>query len=100
MTPVERVLAKLPGAKKSGKGWSARCPAHEDRNPSLSVSEGDDGAALLKCHTGCTMAAILAAVGLTVRDLFPDKADAAPNRNGKAQPNTQVAVCSPMRVMP
>jgi len=88
MTPVERVLAKLPGAKKSGKGWSARCPAHEDRNPSLSVSEGDDGAALLKCHTGCTMAAILAAVGLTVRDLFPDKADAAPNRNGKAQPNT------------
>lgn len=87
MTPVDRVLAKLPGAKKSGKGWSARCPAHEDRNPSLSVSEGDDGTALLKCHSGCTTAAILAAVDLTLRDLFPDKADAVPKRKGKPYPN-------------
>ena len=87
MTPVKRVLAKLPSAKKSGKGWLACCPAHDDRNPSLSVSEGDDGTALLKCHTGCTMAAILAAVDLTPRDLFPDKADATPNRNAKPQPN-------------
>ncbi len=87
MTPVDRVLAKLPGAKKSGKGWSARCPAHDDRNPSLSVSEGDDGTVLLKCHSGCTTAAILDAVGLTPRDLFPNKVDAAPKRNGKPHTN-------------
>ena len=50
MTPVERQLAKLPDAKQAGKGWSARCPAHDDRRPSLSVSEGDDGRALVRCH--------------------------------------------------
>ena len=39
MTPVERILDRLSGVKKSGKGWSAPCPAHDDRRPSLSVSE-------------------------------------------------------------
>ena len=71
MTPVERLLAKLPDAKHAGKGWSARCPAHEDRRASLSVAEGDDGRALVKCHTGCKLDAICAAVGLRVADLMP-----------------------------
>ena len=43
MTPVERLLAKLPDARRAGKGWSARCPAHEDRRASLSIGEGEDG---------------------------------------------------------
>lgn len=71
MMPVERLLAKLPDAKQSGKGWSARCPAHEDRRASLSIAEGDDGRALVKCHAGCKADAICAAVGLTVPDLMP-----------------------------
>jgi len=70
-TPVERLLAKLPDAKRSGKGWSARCPAHDDRRASLSIAEGDDGRALVKCHAGCTVDAICAAVGLRVADLMP-----------------------------
>lgn len=74
MTPLEKLLAKLPGARKIGKGWSARCPAHEDRKASLSVSAGDDGTALVKCHAGCDTSAILAAVGLKLADLFPQKA--------------------------
>jgi hypothetical protein len=71
MTPVEWILAKLPSAKQAGKGWSARCPAHEDRRASLSIGVGDDGRALVKCHAGCKTEAICAAVGLTVLDLMP-----------------------------
>jgi hypothetical protein len=83
MSPIETVLDKLPGAKKSGNGWSARCPAHDDRKASLSLSECEDGRVLAKCHAGCDTSAILSAVGLTIADLFPQKASAHPNRNGK-----------------
>src|SRR5262245_50884002 len=75
MTPTERILSALADRncdpKRNGAGWSARCPAHEDRRPSLSVSEGDDGRALVKCHAGCKPNAICAAVGLRVLDLMP-----------------------------
>ena len=47
------------------------CPAHDDSNPSLSVSEGDDGRVLLKCFTGCSAESICNAVGLEIRDLMP-----------------------------
>ncbi len=72
MTPVDRVLEKLPDAKKTTKGWSARCPAHEDGTASLSIAEGDDGRALVRCHAGCTVDAICGAVGLRLVDLMPD----------------------------
>ncbi len=84
MTPIETLLARLPSAKKAGNGWSARCPAHDDRRASLSIAEGDDGTALLKCHAGCDTAAILAAAGLKLADLFPPRAAPTPARNGKA----------------
>ena len=71
-TPVELVLSKLPDAKPARKGWSVRCPAHDDRRPSLSIAEGDDGRALVRCHTGCTVGAICAALGLRLSDLMPD----------------------------
>jgi hypothetical protein len=87
MTPIETLLAKLPGAKKAGKGWSARCPAHDDRRASLSIAEGDDGTALIKCHAGCNTSAILSAIGLTWAELFPPKADPTPNRNGRPNPS-------------
>jgi hypothetical protein len=107
MTPVEMLLEKLPGATKSGAGWSARCPAHDDRKASLSIGEGDDGRALVKCHAGCTVEAIVAAVGLTVRDLMPpgkgptpkvqfggtNKSEASTPR-GKAFPTASAAVAS------
>ncbi|TWU28412.1 DUF3987 domain-containing protein [Bythopirellula polymerisocia] len=70
MTPVERVLETLPDAKQGGKGWSACCPAHEDRRASLSINEGEDGRALIKCHAGCTVEEICDAMGLTVLDLM------------------------------
>jgi hypothetical protein len=49
----------------------ARCPAHDDKNPSLAIAEGDDGRALLTCHAGCATAAVVEALGLTMADLFP-----------------------------
>lgn len=83
MNPVELLLSKLPDARKAGKGWSARCPAHEDGKASLSVSAGGDGAALVKCHAGCDTAAILSAIGLKLSDLFAPKTSATPTYNGK-----------------
>ena len=71
MSPVETLLEKLPGAKNAGTGWSARCPAHDDSRASLSVAEGKDGTALVKCHAGCDTSAVVQALGLELRDLFP-----------------------------
>jgi hypothetical protein len=71
-TTTDRIIALLPDAKQCGQGWSARCPAHEDRTASLSIAEGDDGRALLKCHAGCDVASICGALGLSVRDLMTE----------------------------
>src|SRR4051812_39475446 len=55
--------------RRSGAGWQARCPAHDDHQPSLSVSEGSDGRLLINCHAGCPTERVLDALGLTLRDL-------------------------------
>lgn len=72
--PVETLLARLRERQcnphQSGAGWAARCPAHDDSTPSLTISEGADGRALCCCQAGCTAAEIMAAVGLTLRDMF------------------------------
>jgi hypothetical protein len=69
-------------ARRHGKGWMALCPAHDDRNESLSIGEGKGGRILLKCFAGCETSAILAAVGLTERDLFQDGPKKAHGRKG------------------
>jgi hypothetical protein len=73
MTPVERFLSKLPNVRRTANGWSAQCPAHDDRRASLSIAEGNEGGALVICHAGCNPAAVVAAVGLTLADLMPPK---------------------------
>jgi hypothetical protein len=67
---VDNLLSRLKRVKGTGSGWQARCPAHEDRVASLSVSEGDDGRALVKCHAGCAAETVAAALGLQLADLF------------------------------
>lgn len=62
-------LAQLEHVKKSGKGWSARCPAHDDQHNSLSVSNGA-GKILVNCHAGCTHETICSALGIEVDELF------------------------------
>ncbi len=75
--PVQQVLDRLEGVKKNGVGWHARCPVdghgkgRGDKSQSLSVSRGDDDRVLLKCHAGCDIQEVLAAVGLKTKELFP-----------------------------
>ena len=88
-SPVQTILARLKQVKPNGDSWVARCPAHEDRSPSLSVSKGRDGRALVHCHAGCTVDAICQALGVEKRDLFPADSPYAPphtNGNGKHAP--------------
>src|SRR5436190_8844752 len=67
------LLDRLEGVRRSGQGWAARCPAHEDKNASLSVSEGRDGEVLVKCHAGCEVGEVVGALGLKTADLFADR---------------------------
>jgi len=67
---IHDILSRLEGVKGRDGQWSARCPAHEDRRQSLSVSVGRDGRVLMKCHTGCDVEDIVAAMGLQMKDLF------------------------------
>ena len=46
-------IASDLGGRKPGSGWTARCPAHDDHMPSLSITDADDGKALARCHAGC-----------------------------------------------
>jgi hypothetical protein len=70
------LLSRLEGIVNRGHGqYLARCPAHEDKSPSLSVKETDDGTILIKCFAGCSPVEIVAAVGLELRDLFPRNLD-------------------------
>lgn len=74
---AERVLARLKGVKQTGKQqWAALCPAHDDQQQSLSIRVGSDDRALMHCHAGCQTKDIVAAVGLTMNDLFSAKQDA------------------------
>ena len=67
-------IAKALGGHRAGATWMARCPAHEDRTPSLSIAAGDDGRVLLHCWAGCRTRDIVAALGLQWSDLFPARA--------------------------
>ena len=57
--PVGVLLSRLEGVRNAGKGYTARCPAHKDRSASLSIAEGRDGRALVKCFAGCDMLAVV-----------------------------------------
>lgn len=68
---IDLVLTRLDRVRKTDSGFTARCPAHEDRTASLSLAAGDDGRILAHCFAGCSVHDVLAAIGLTVADLFP-----------------------------
>ena len=67
------ILERLSGVRKTGADqYVAKCPAHDDRSPSLSIRECDDGRTLLHCFGGCEVEEVLAALGLTFGDLYPE----------------------------
>lgn len=45
-------IARALGRRKAGAAWMARCPAHDDRAPSLSIADARDGKVLVRCHAG------------------------------------------------
>lgn len=71
---AETLLSRLERVKRTGDGrYQARCPAHDDRGPSLSIRELDDGRVLVHCFAGCDVHSVLSAVGLSFDDLFPPR---------------------------
>lgn len=81
--PISLVLERLEKVKQRQAGqWSARCPAHADKGPSLSVRETPDGAVLLYCFAGCPTENIIGALGLSMASLFPplDRPPGAPSK--------------------
>ncbi|MET0013049.1 MAG: CHC2 zinc finger domain-containing protein [Sedimenticola sp.] len=72
MRPVDNLLDRLEGVRKtSDRKYMARCPAHDDKSPSLSISETDNGTVLIHCFSGCEAESVLNAVGLGFPDLYP-----------------------------
>jgi len=69
---ADDVLDLLESVRKTGRGWAARCPAHDDKSPSLSIASGDGGRVLLYCHAGCDFTDICDALGIAVSDLYTD----------------------------
>ena len=68
------LIERLERVKATGPDrWMARCPAHEDRGPSLSIREVDQGRVLLYCFAQCDVESILDAVGLTFADIMPER---------------------------
>lgn len=69
------VLPRLDGVRKSGAGFDAKCPAHDDHNPSLSLSVGREHPVVLHCQAGCDRDSILRAMGLTWTELCAPRDD-------------------------
>ncbi len=71
---AESLLSRLDGVKETGRGkYVARCPAHEDRSPSLAIKDGDDGRVLIHCFAGCETEDVLSALGMTFSDVMPER---------------------------
>jgi hypothetical protein len=68
---LDAFLERLENTRHSGNGWTARCPAHDDRIASLGVAENGNKL-LVTCHAGCPTESVVEAMGLTMRDLFYD----------------------------
>jgi hypothetical protein len=71
---LENLLSRLEGLKARGPDrWIARCPAHADRSPSLTIRDLGDGRILLHCFAGCEVLHVLQAIGLDFADLYPER---------------------------
>jgi hypothetical protein len=71
---IDIILSRLNKVQKTSKlnEYKALCPAHEDKNPSLSIGELPDGRILINCFVGCSALEILGSIGLSLKDLYPE----------------------------
>lgn len=71
---AELLISKLDKVKQTGPGrWVACCPAREDKHPSMTIRELDDGRILIHDFGGSTVNEILDAIGMDISDLFPPR---------------------------
>ena len=91
---LDDLHGKLEKSKRTGDKLIARCPAHEDKTPSLSVTIGDTGdSVLVHCFAGCTTEEVVAALGLDMRDLFVSDAT-----RPQIRPTQRVYVLDPSKL--
>ena len=69
---IENILTRLEKVKGRNGAYTACCPAHSDKSPSLAIRELDDGRILMKCFANCSVQEIMGAIGMEIGDLFPD----------------------------
>lgn len=69
---IENILSRLEKVKGRNGAYTACCPAHGDKSPSLAIRELDDGRILMKCFANCSVQEIMGAIGMEMGDLFPD----------------------------
>ncbi len=73
MSKAQAIVDRLQLVKPVGDGkWMACCPSHDDKSPSMRITELNDGRVLIHCFAGCTPLDMMAAIGLNISDLFPD----------------------------
>ena len=87
------LLARLKGVARSGEGWTARCPAHDDQHNSLSIDHRD-GRWLIYCHAGCGFQAIIDALGIEAAELIDESGGEGPRSSpsATAQPRNRARV--------
>ena len=68
---IDDFLSRVQGVRPTGNGFQACCPAHDDKTPSLSIAEAEDGRVLVKCHAGCKTEDIISTAGVSFADLAP-----------------------------
>src|SRR5262249_39976339 len=88
---TDTILGRLKDVKRVASGWSARCPAHDDRRPSLSIIVGAEGRTVVHCHAGCSPGEIVEALGIRLADLFGEPE----SRGGSAPRQTDATVQPP-----
>ena len=72
---LDNLLSGLHKVKQTGKNsYIACCPAHNDKSPSMTIKEVEEGKILLHCFGGCGVDEIVGALGLSLSDLMPDRA--------------------------
>jgi hypothetical protein len=70
---IENLLSCLHKVKKAGKdSWVACCPAHQDKSPSLTITNKPDGRILMYCFAGCDTYSILRSIDLDWQDILPE----------------------------
>jgi hypothetical protein len=84
---IEDFLSRLQKVKKTGpNNWLACCPAHDDKNPSLTVATGDNGGIVVKCFPGCSFEEIISSLGLQAHELMPERPEGREFVRGMKRP--------------